>query len=83
MGRIVATGHLDIAVEPDLGRLKGLLTDDRRHRNRNPFLRWRGLLALPRSHGPQGGLAVARWGWTCPPTLGGPGIDRRPQDAPY
>jgi hypothetical protein len=83
IGGMMTTGHLGIPIAPALDRLKGLLADDRGHRNGHPCLRWRGLLALPRPHGPQRGLAMARGGWTCPPTLGHPGIDRRPQDATH
>ena len=42
MGRIVAPGELGIAIQPRLCSLKGLLADDRRHRNGDPFLRGAG-----------------------------------------
>ena len=83
MGGRMATGQVGMTIEPDLCRLQGLLADERGPRNRDPCLRWGGLLALPRPHGPQGGLAVAGWGRACPPTRGRPRIGRRPQDATH
>ena len=79
----MTTSHVGMTIEPDLGRLTGLLADDRGHRDRAPCLRWSRVLALPRPHGPQGGRAVARWGRACPPTIGRPRLDRGPQDATH
>ena len=83
MGRRMTTGQWGMAIAPDLGRLTGVLADECGHRDGDPCLRWGGLLALPRPHGPQGGWAVAGWGRACPPPLGRPRLGRRPQDATH
>jgi hypothetical protein len=79
MGRIVTTGQLGIAIEPDLDRLKGLLADNGGPWDRNPCLRGGRLLTRPRPHGPQGGFAVAGWGGAGPATIGRPGLGGRPE----
>ncbi len=83
MGRIVAAGHLHIAIQAVLGRFEGLLADDGWHRHGNPLLRWGWLLTLARAHRLQGGFAPARRRGAGPATIGDSRIGRRAQDAPH
>ena len=83
MSRIVATGHLHIALQAVLGGFKGLLAHEGWHGNRNPCLHGGRLLTLAGADWLQGRFAPARWYGLAASTLGHPRIGGRPQDAAH
>jgi hypothetical protein len=83
MGGVVPTSHLGIACQPGLGRRKGLLTNDGRHRDGNPFVGRGRPMTVPRAHGAQGGLTDARGHWTGALAIGRAGVDRRAKDTTH
>jgi len=79
MGRIVAAGHLAIALQLDLGRVEGLLADDGGDGDRDPLLGRGWRVAVAGADRPQRRLAVARRGRAGAPAVGSSGIGRRAQ----
>ena len=83
MGGVVPTSHVGMACQPGMGRRKGLLANDGRHRDGNPFVGRGRPMTVPRAHRAQGGLTDARRHWTGALTVGRAGVDRRTEDPPH
>ncbi len=79
MGRIVAAGHLPVAIQLDLGRVKGFLADDSGDGDRDPFLGRGRRVAVAGADRPQRRFPVTRRRRTGAPAVGGPCIGRRAQ----
>jgi hypothetical protein len=69
-------------LQTPLGGITRGLADERRHGHGEPVLRWGGPMADAWPHGPQSGLALPGWPRVALATMGHPGLDRIPEDAP-
>jgi hypothetical protein len=76
MRGVVPAGHLGIPRPAGLSCREGLLTNDGRHGDGNPFLGRGRPMTVSRSHRAQGGLAAAGGHWPGALAVGGPRIDR-------
>ena|SRR5882724_1673206 len=83
MSGVVPAGHVGLPREAGLGRGKGILADDGRHREGDPFVAWGRPMTVPGPHRPQGGLADAGGPRMGALAVGGARIDWRAEDASH